>query len=166
MYLYRFQIRSHLSQQGVLERVRAVLGNAPGKSYRERPEGSPPFIGSVDGSHFECHRDVRYEAGKMPIRYSNSFLPRIRGRVDSDAGGTRIDVFMDLHPAVLVFILLYLGAAAFGAATVLIRGERDRADLTPLGFFVFGLALVAIGFYPEAIKARRILEKQIGETTA
>ena len=68
---------------------------------------------------------------------------------------------MNLHPLVLAFILFWLGGVGSAAITMLRRGKASEA-LIPLGMFAFGVALTLGGFYPEAIKARRILEKQLG----
>jgi hypothetical protein len=156
-------MQSHLPAQTVLERVKALVREAPGfrQSLKEafgfRPDGGPPFIGKVQGNEFKCYRDIRYR---------NSFLPRIAGRVDSDHNGTRIDVIMYLHPLVLVFVLFWLGGVGVGAAAALRQGDGGPWTLVPIGMFVFGVALTLGGFYPEAIKARRLLEQHIRSPTS
>jgi hypothetical protein len=163
MPVYRFQIQSHLTTQAVLERVRALLRETPAfqqslkESFGSRSDGAPPFIGKVEGSKFKCRRDIRYQ---------NSFLPRIAGHVDSYPTGTKIDVIMYLHPLVLVFMLFWLGGVGVDAAAALRQGDAGAWTLVPMGMFVFGVALTLGGFYPEAIKARRLLEQHIGPTTA
>jgi hypothetical protein len=37
-----------------------------------------------------------------------------------------------------------------------------QAALIPFGMFLFGIALTLGGFYPEALKARRLLEQNLG----
>jgi hypothetical protein len=163
MPVYRFQIQSHLTTQAVLDRVRSLVRETPGfrqslkESFGLRPEGAPPFIGKVEGSEFRCRRDIRYQ---------NSFLPRIAGHVDSDLNGTKIDVTMYLHPLVLVFMLFWLGAVGLGAVAALRQGDGGAVTLVPTGMFVFGVALTLGGFYPEAIKARRLLEQHVGQASA
>ena len=158
MPVYRFQIQSHLTTHVVLERVRALVRESPGfrqslkESLGRRPEGATPFIGKVEGSEFKCYRDIRYR---------NSFLPRIAGHVDSDPNGTKIDVTMYLHPLVLAFLLFWLGGVGLAAVAALRQGDGGAATLVPIGMFVFGVALTLGGFYPEAIKARRLLEQHI-----
>jgi hypothetical protein len=163
MPLYRFQIQSHLATLAVLERIKALMRETPGfrqslkESFGLRPDGTPPFIGKVDGSEFKCRRDIRYQ---------NSFLPRIAGRVSSDHNGTKTDVIMYLHPLVLVFMLLWLGGVGLGAVAALRQGDGGTGTLVPMGMFVIGVVLVLGGFYPEAIKARRLLEQHIGTPSA
>src|SRR5215469_5375353 len=101
MAFYRFQLRSDLSTQAVLDRIQTLTRERPGfgqslkESFGWREGGSPPFIGGVEGNSFKLYRDIRYR---------NSFLPRIRGHVRAYRDGTNIDVTMHLHPVVLVFM--------------------------------------------------------------
>jgi hypothetical protein len=163
MAFYRFQIRSQLTTQAVLERVKALAREAPkskqwlAEALGWRPEGSPPFIGKLEGNSFMLYRD---------IQYINSFLPQIKGTVDSCVNGTRIHIFMYLHPFVLVFILTWLAATGLSACVALSRGDTGSSVLVPLGLFIFGLVLSLAGFYPEAMKARRLFEQHIGKTNA
>jgi hypothetical protein len=160
MPFYRFHIESPLTTQTVLLRVRALVREAPGfwqsvkESFGRRPEGSPPFIGKVEGFTFRMHRDIRYR---------NSFLPQVRGSVVSTPVGTRVLITMYLHPLVAAFMLFWLGVVGIGALTAFIT-QRESIDsaLIPAGMFLFGIALTVGGFYPEAFKARRLLEQGIG----
>jgi hypothetical protein len=68
---------------------------------------------------------------------------------------------MYLHPLVLAFMLFWLGGVGLGAVAALRQGDGGAATLVPIGMFVFGVALTLGGFYPEAIKARRLLEQHI-----
>jgi len=158
MALYRFNLRSTLTTQAVLERLRSLARERPGfgQSLKEgfgwRSDGTPPFIGKIEGNEFRLYRDIHYR---------NSFLPRIKGHVDSAIDGTKIEVSMNLHPFVIGFMILWLGLVGIAAIAALTAGSAVEA-LIPAGMFVFGVALVLGGFYPEAFKARRILEERIG----
>lgn len=162
MALYRFQLELPLTTQDALERIRALARERPGfrqsfkESFGSRPERTPPFIGQVTGNDFTLYRDIRYR---------NSFLPRIRGHVSSCPGGTRIDVGMNLHPLIVIFILVWLGGAGSAAVAVLVHGNPSEA-LIPAGMCVFLVLITLAGFYPEAIKARRILEEKLRNTSA
>jgi hypothetical protein len=158
MPLYWFQIESSLPVHAVLDRLRGLAREAPGfwpslkESFGSRPENSPPFIGKVEGNEFRIYRDIRYR---------NSFLPRIYGRAASSLRGTHINVTMSLHPLVTAFVLFWLGAVGSGAA-VTTAHSNFQAALIPFGMFLFGIALTLGGFYPEALKARRLLEQNLG----
>lgn len=162
MPLYRFQIHSRLPPHAVLERVRALVREQPGfrqvlrESLGWRRDGAPPpFVGKVEGSDFRCYRNIYYR---------NSFLPRVTGHVDPSPGGTTIDVRMSLHPSVAVAMLFWLGATGLGAVVALRQPVEGTPVLVPIGMFVFGVVLTLSGFYPEAIKARRLLEQHLGQS--
>jgi len=162
MPVYRFHIDSPLAKQPVLLRISVLVGETPGfwqsigemLSFGGRPRGRPPFVGTVEGDEFRIYRD---------ISYSNSFLPQIRGSVVSTPDGTRIVIAMFLHPIVAAFMMVWLGACGvFAAAGFALQGLSSVAGLVPAGMFLFGVALMFSGFFLEAFKARRLLEKGIG----
>jgi len=163
MHLYHFQIQTHLTTPAVLERVSKLVREPPGfwQSINEAFDGglvaAPPFIGRVAGNEFKCQRNIGYR---------NSFLPRITGRVESCPGGSEIDVKMSLHRATAVFMLIWLGGVAFAAIGIFSRGEVAGKAFFPVAMFVFGVVLTLVGFYPEAIKARRLLEQHLAPTIA
>ncbi len=156
---YRFHIETHLSPQAALARVSTLVRERPGlvQSFKEafgwRPDGAPPFFGSVEGTEFKCQRDIRYK---------NSFLPRIRGRVGRSPYGTRIDVTMSLHPIVAALMVIWLGGVGISAV---VFGQSDGAPIAmmPIPMFIFGVGLTLGAFYPEAIKARRLLEQHLSD---
>ena len=91
------------------------------ESFGWRPADAPPFLGKVEGSRFRCWRDIRYR---------NSFLPRIAGRVVASPDGAKIEVTMHLHPVVFIFMLFWLGAVGAGALLAL-HDARGLAVLIP-----------------------------------
>ncbi len=158
--LYHFQIQVPLGTRETLERIRTLARERPDfrQSFREslgwRPGNTPPFVGQVSDTGFTLYRDIRYR---------NSFLPRIRGRIESCPEGSRIDVTMNLHPFVAVFVFVWLWISGSITATLLSQGTASDA-LSPAGMCGFLVLLTLAGFYPEAIKARRILEEKLGNT--
>jgi hypothetical protein len=160
MTLYRFQIDSHLPAYAVLDRVQALMREAP--KFRQLliealaggPDGTRPFVGKVDGSQFTCYRHIHYR---------NSFLPRIKGTVQPSPSGSTIDVRMSLYPSVALAMGFWFGAVGLGTAAALLR-QGGTPVIVPLGLFVFGLAMTLCGFYPEAVKARRLLEARLGKS--
>jgi hypothetical protein len=160
MPFYRFQIESPLPTQTVLLRIRTLVREKPGfwqsikESFGGRPAGSPPFIGKVEGDAFLMSRDIRYR---------NSFLPQVRGSVVSTSRGSRVLITMYLHPLVAVFMLFWLGGIGAGAlAAFNAQNGSIGPALIPAGMFLFGIVLTVGAFYPEAFKARRLLEQSIG----
>ena len=111
------------------------------------------FVGAAKGDRFRVRRDIRYR---------NSFLPIVLGRVTAVPAGVRVEVTMFLHPIVAVFMLVWFSGVGF-AAWALLRTPRHA----PIGFFgavailMFGLVLVGTGFFSEARKARRLLERAL-----
>jgi hypothetical protein len=127
------------------------------ESFGKRSEESSPFIGSMDETTFHMRRDIHYR---------NSFLPQVHGSVKSLPTGARVLVTMYLHPVVAVFMLFWLGAVGVGAVAVIASQSGGAQPVLILtGMFMFGIALTAGGFYPEAVKARRLLEQGIARGT-
>jgi hypothetical protein len=117
------------------------------------PFGIPvtaPFIGSVSDDWFKIHRDIRYR---------NSFLPMIRGRVTPNGFGSRVDVTMSLHPLVGLFMIFWLGGVGLSAFAI-----RSASSVIPVGMFIFGAALTAAGFFPEAMKAKQLISNAANES--
>ena len=163
MPFYRCRIESPLTSETVLLRVRGVVRETPGffqsikESWGSHNESSPPFIGTVDGATFRIHRDIRYR---------NSFLPRIRGSVVSLPSGSRLHLTMRIHPVVFVFMLFWQSLFGFLIVFVLMSPERSvRSVAVFAGSFLFGIVLAVAGFFPEAIKARRLLEQCLENTS-
>jgi hypothetical protein len=88
----------------------------------------------------------------------------ISGRIVQIEPGTRVKVTMYLHPFVGLFMTFWLGAVGHGLLAA------PSASRLPLAFmFLFGIALIAGGFIPEALKAKRLLSAAIqssGEISA
>ncbi len=159
MPLYRFHIESSLSTQVVLVRIHGLVRETPTfwaslkEQFGSRPDNAPPFIGKVEGDTFHIRRDIRYR---------NSFLPLVRGQVAASRLGTRINITMSLHPLVTIFILFWLGGVGFGGFAA--AHTNPKQAIIPLGMFIFGIVLTFGGFFPEAFKARRLLEQSLSIT--
>ena len=121
-------------------------------AWRARELASPPFIGTVQDDSFRLRRDIRYR---------NSFLPLVWGRFISTPTGTRVSVTMFIHPLVALFMAFWLGMVGYGALK-----DRSTPPVVLWGMFIFGLALTAGGFFPEAIKARRLISATVLDSAA
>jgi hypothetical protein len=143
-------IDSPLPPGEALARLRAATG--PRRWFRGFGAATHPFQGEVVGD------EVRIE---RVIGYGNSFLPRIHGRVEPRAHGSRLNATMALHPLVAVFMLVWMAfALATGlplAALQLARGLDEPAMLTPMGMALAGWLLASGCFTFEARIARERL---------
>jgi hypothetical protein len=149
MPLYWFHIDTPAQPHDLTERFRSVVRAEPGvrenfqRMWRFRKPTGPPFIGYVRDDSFKLRRDIR---GR------NSFLPRIRGRIIPTHTGTRINIIMFIHPLSALFMTFWLGAVGYGA----IR-DTSAPSVVLWGMFLFGVSLIAGCFFPEALKAKRLL---------
>ena len=161
MPFYRRELTTNLPAESAIARIKAAVGPAPsGRRMFRRSVGqdvlaSPPFVGTVEGDRFRVRRDITYR---------NSFLPVVSGRVVNVPSGVRVSVTMYLQPAIAVFMLVWF--CGVGAATVvaiprlLIPCGHVQLELFILpAMLVFAVVLVGCGFFPEALKARRLLEQ-------
>lgn len=140
----------------MVTRPRRTITEILKTGFRIFASGGPPFVGEVSTDSFQIRRDIRYR---------NSFLPLLKGRLTSVPGGTRVNVVMHIHPLVALFMLFWFSGVGAGAIAITFgqhSGEGAMA-LIPFGMLVFGVALVCGGFYPEANKAERLLRESLGE---
>jgi hypothetical protein len=94
----------------------------------------------------------------------NDFAPVVQGEFRGRADGG-VEAHVTLMPplSVCVFLLLWLSFTGFAAVPgirKLIAGESPRIEsLAPAGMFLFGLALMVGGFWPEVSRTRKLLEE-------
>jgi len=68
---------------------------------------------------------------------------------------------MFLHPVVAIFMALWLGVVLQGALF-----HQSGLSFLPWGMFVFGIVLVAVGFIPEVITAKRLITLALSRQSA
>ena len=101
MPFYRCELAANLTAESAMARIRAMITPRPSPwNGFQRSFTIPifPFIGTVEGDRFRVRRDIRYR---------NSFLPIVLGRVRTVPTGVRVGVTMFLHPTVAVFMLVW-----------------------------------------------------------
>ena len=151
----RLTLRSRLKSDELYRRLAAAV--EPARWYRNpfSREQHKPYEGEIAPNGFRINR---------VIRYRNSFLPTIIGRIRADEAGSEIEMVLRLHLAVAVFMVVWLGGAA-AAATVgaveVLRGHPSPAGLIPLAMFVFGYVLMQAGFVVESRRAKRFFDEVI-----
>lgn len=151
MPFYRCTITTSLTADATADRLRGLIGPTP--TLRERfaaalGEGPPrpPFIGTLSEGAFKAMR---------VIGYRNSFRPVIRGTYAmSETGGTRINLLVTLHPAVIVLDLFWCAMVAYMIVSTITYGST-HFNVIGLGMIAVALLMTVAGFYPEAIKAKR-----------
>lgn len=118
-----------------------------------------PLFGTVQAESFWVWRRITYR---------NAFLPIVWGRIIHAPTGIRIRLAMFLNPIGAVFALVSLSLTGmFALLSVVAQGGAKRWDnYVPAAMFVFVLVLVCARFFPEAIKAKRLIEDILAETSA
>ena len=153
-----FTIESPLELTVAEARLRNAI--QPTRWYVSSPR-TAPFEGVLDASRFDLQR---------VIQGRNSFLPVVRGEVESTPAGVRLVGTMRLHAVVIAFMTVWFGGVLVGCIAALksiASGEGFKASqLAPLGFLAFGIALVLGGFLPETHKALRELASIVDATRA
>jgi hypothetical protein len=143
MPIRRFSLDTHLPRGAAVQRLRATLLALTGDKDAD-------FSGSVDDDSF---RLIPESGGRM-----NSFMPRIRGRIDTTPSGTRVSGTMFLHPFTMCFLLVWIGLIGWQ-----MWHERDARTLLVIGMLVFLPSLGVASFYFEAAKAERCIVKAMVE---
>lgn len=165
MPLYRVSITSPLTPVVAIDRIRSLTRTPPSfteslrSAFSRAKQERTPFLGEINGPSFSLRRNIRYR---------NSFLPEIRGNVQPGPSGSSIRITMFMNPFTAVFMLVWLWIVGSIAWPGSLRAESSPTALhfAPVGMFVFGIALVVGGFFPEAIKAKRLLAAALGEDSA
>ncbi len=122
-------------------------------------------------SNFEYTGTIQSDSFKIVriIQYRNSFLPRIKGVLESELQGTIVKVKMRMHPFVLVFCVIWFGFLSiiifFMTLVLLTSTKFEPATLIPYGMFLLGYVLVTAGFKYESKKSKfflaELLESEI-----
>ena len=116
-------------------------------------KGGKDYEGEISGNKFNISRIISYR---------NSFLPRISGEVGKDALNTKVNVKMNLHPIVLVFVsifflftaMIWINALIFSIFQSKFSYEILFGGVLPF----FAYALSVIGFKFESNKSKEFLK--------
>lgn len=119
---------------------------------------SKPYIGKIYNNTFEI---------KRAINYRNSFLPIIKGEIQNDINGSKINVKMNLVEIVKIFMILWLGGVFIACLATLYTLIFTNGLNSEGGFFMFipffmlgiGILMVYFGFKTESKKSTKDLEE-------
>jgi hypothetical protein len=93
------------------------------------------------------------------IRYRNSFMPVIRGRIEPQQSGTTVHITMSVHWIVIIGMSLWCGGVVVGGVNMLIQaltvGEPIWGALFATSFFLlFAAGLTVWAFWSEVPQRR------------
>ena len=148
--------KSRLNSQEILKKISEII--EPKKTFRmsgiSGSNNHKPYEGNIIGNSFNISR---------LISYRNSFLPRIKGIIEKDFNGTKVNVKMRVNTFVIIFMFIWFGGVGVGCLAVLVSGFKfgsqnfEPMTLIPFGMLIFGYALVTGGFKYESIKSKKYL---------
>lgn len=134
-----------------LEQAQARLREATGpRRFIKFFRAPHPFEGEVNGT------DVRVQRA---IIYGNSYLPRIHGRLERHAHGSRLAATMSMSPFTSVFSAIWFASVLFITifVTPTLSRDGDPMALIPVGMLILGYTMMSLCFWVEAGIARRRL---------
>lgn len=148
--------KTKLSSSEIIKRLNEVT--EPRKLFRIsdifRSNNHKPYEGLIEANYFTISRIIRYR---------NSFLPKISGRIESEFTGTVITVKMRLNTFVLIFMSIWftgVGLACFAVLAMALNGDSFSAfALIPFGMLLFGYAISTGGFKHESLKSKYYFAK-------
>lgn len=147
------KIKTRLSADEARKRLADTI--EPKRFRRWFEANHKPYQGNMEGCDFEI---------SPIIHYRNSFLPIIKGEIQSEMSGSSVHITMRPHGFVIAFMILWLGGVGFFFLIMLAsfissmtqNNIRDASVLLiPGGMFAFGYALLLGGFKFESIKSKQ-----------
>lgn len=120
------------------------------------------FTGFATNAYFEIKRIIFYQ---------NAFLPRVKGLIEPDVNGSRVEIKMYMHILVMLFMCIWLGGVTVGCVTLtvtmVINRHFEAPMLIPYIMFLIGYGVMMWGFKYESVKAKeKLLELLEGEIEA
>ena len=145
--------KTNLSESEVIKRLNDSI--EPEKTLRVNLFGNKStkdYEGCISKQQFKINRIISYR---------NSFLPRIKGTIQTDAQGTSIHVKMRLHLTVIIFLTIWCGGVGAGFITFLsysiVSNEFNPGIPGTIGMLIFAYTLTMGGFKFESKKSKNYL---------
>lgn len=147
--------KTNLSEIEIVKRLNDSI--EPSKTLRINlfgNESTKPYEGYIFEKQFKINRIIGYR---------NSFLPRIKGTIQTNAQGTSIHVKMRLHISVIIFLTIWcgiVGVAFFTFLSYAISNNEFHIGIPgTIGMLIFAYVLTMLGFKSESKKSKRYLFK-------
>ncbi len=153
-----FRLYTHLKQAEVQKRLETVTESRGGglQIFKTR---TMPYEGEITSDGFDINRIIRYR---------NSFLPDIIGKVSSIINGTEIQVKMRPNWGGLIFMAFWLGLSGIASLVILsvalvnfrktLALGLKRETLIPFALFAFGYVMLMIGYRIESEKSKEFIK--------
>mgnify|MGYP003579774385 CR=1 FL=1 len=156
MPIYKFQVHTPLALETAIGRIQAITAEPESfwestrNTFWSRPGNQTrPFRGEVVGYSFDLERAIS-------ARYA--WQLQIHGRIDAADSGSRMSVIMYLHPIAILIVCSVFSVAARSAWNAF---NTSQSLSGPIFMFIIGVVVTCLCFFPEAVKARRLLETAI-----
>lgn len=157
MAFYYTEIESKLSAKESQEKLKTIIKKDPGvfekiaMQFKREFDYEAEFYGRVWEDGFLMKRNIIYK---------NSFLPIIYGKSTPAINGSKIRIFMVMHPFGLIISTIML--VVLGKHVVEIMLKNSYANDFPLLLgFLFVLIVSMGGFLFEVIAAKKVITKKL-----
>ncbi len=157
----KIELITELSKQEVRTILNKNIRPKRGIAFSfDKPKETKLFEGKFEQDRFEIQRIIK---GR------NSFLPQIKGSIQSDLNGTKLIADLKINAFVIVFMIFWFGFVFLGFLATIVGVSVQEANpiviIAPLIMMAFGIGLVRFGFHSEKEKSindlKRILKARI-----
>jgi hypothetical protein len=146
----KFVIESALSKkEAIIELMKNIEAEKTIRLWNK--SGTKEFEGHLRGNEFKIQRIINYR---------NSFLPIIKGKVETIGDKARLIIDMRLQIFVIIFMSIWFGSVGLFFLVSLFNDADDfsiDSILFPGGMLLFGYLLTMGGYLFEANRAKDIL---------
>ncbi len=146
--------KTKLKKEEIKERLSDNIDPEKGFSFNIfGNQSTKPYEGQFNGKAFYIKRIVRNR---------NSFLPRISGTIKENTDGAMIQVKMQLHSFVIVFLSIWCGVVGLVFIVFLMQAFDDSgfnpAVLIPFAMLLIVYGAAMLGFKLESKKSKKELQ--------
>lgn len=143
------RITTRLTPEEVRAKLREQIAAPSLLTFDLGSSAQRAFRGTVDGDAFHLVSRVQWR---------NSFAPVVTGKLVPFDGGTQVDLSLDLHGAVFVFLALWTLIAGAGSY-VLLTSVYELTLAIAAAAIAFPLVGVVIGYLGFELEAPKTIER-------